>query len=90
MGVEEGKAFPIVNILYHQVVKESGLAHACLPTDIHMSGDVGLYGSPVNEVRANSSHTLVSFFLCGGEMPTRVQEQFITAFHYTPSHSERK
>jgi hypothetical protein len=41
--VEEGEAFAIVNILYHQVMKEGCLANSCLPTHIHVSGDVGLY-----------------------------------------------
>ena len=90
MRVEEGKAFAVVNILYHQVVKEGGLADSCFPTDVHMPGDVGLYRSAVDEVRANSSHALGSFSYVAGKCRQGYKNNYVTAFYYTPSSGEGK
>jgi hypothetical protein len=90
--IEKGKTFAIMNILHHQVMQESGFANTCFPTDVHMSGYIGLYGSwsAVVVVGANSSYALVSFSSLAGKCRQGYKNNYGTAFHYTPYSGERK
>jgi hypothetical protein len=80
--VKKGKSFAIVNILHHQVMQKGGFADTCFPTDVHMPGDIGLYGSwsAVVVVGANSSLALVSFSYVAGKCRQGYKNNYITAF----------
>jgi hypothetical protein len=70
MRIEKSKTLAIVNILHHQVMQKGDFADTCFPTDVHMPGYIGLYGSwrAVSYGRCQfSSHALVSFSYVAGK-----------------------
>jgi hypothetical protein len=86
MRIEEGKTFAVMNILHHQVVQKGGFADTCFPTDVHMSGYIGLdwSWSAVVVVGANSSHALVSFSYVAGKCRQGYKNNDMTVFIIPP------